>query len=96
MIPVHGNEDWYRGRSEPERAWAGRLRLMPASVGPNGRSGLSFALETDQGQLPVYAAGAEQLLSPFAQRAVVIRGKLIDLSEEGLGLELWVGSIAGA
>jgi len=94
--PVFGQEPWYRSRSEPEGTWDGTLRRGEVVDGPNARTALRYSLITNSGPIPVYAPQSMDRLEPFIGRAVLIRGKLIDLSSEGFGTELWPGSIARA
>ena len=61
--------------------------------GPAARATLRFSLVTGEGELPIYAAGVAKKLEPYVDKHVAVRGKLVDLSEEGFGLELWVGTI---
>ena len=57
------------------------------------RQALSYALELEGRSIDIYAANAEAALGRFAGRPVVAAGKLVDLSGEGLGEELWLASI---
>lgn len=93
VIEVYAQEPWYRARPEPERRWRGELQERPVPVGPGGRTSLDFTLVTAEGDLPVYAAGMAQRLAPLTGRAVEALGKHVDLRSEGLGQELWIGSI---
>ncbi|HEX6113291.1 MAG TPA: hypothetical protein VFZ10_13370 [Geminicoccaceae bacterium] len=93
VIEVYAQEPWYRARPETERRWRGELQERLVTLGPAGRTSLSFTLVTDEGDLAVYAAGVAQLLAPLAGRPVEARGKLVDLRGEELGQELWIGSI---
>ena len=82
---------WYLERPEPETVWAGVLRRRPSMVGPSGRTRLLFELEDRDGRtLPIYGPPAEEALDGLADRHVGISGKLVDLSAEGLGRELWI------
>ena len=69
------------------------LRRREPPAGPAGRAALVFALEADGTSIDVYAAKADAVLRGFLDRAVIARGKLVDLSGEGLGKELWPASI---
>jgi hypothetical protein len=93
MTEIYAAAGWYRTRPEPEGMWQGRLQKRTAPVGPAGRGGLSYTLVTEDEQLPVYAANIEGKLAPFVGYEVVVRGKLVDLSDEGFGQELWIASI---
>jgi hypothetical protein len=90
---VFAGADWYQERAEVERLWRGVLRRRRADGGPAGRAALAFALVTDDGTIPVYAAGVDVVLGAFADRTVVARGKLVDLRTEGFEPELWIGEI---
>jgi hypothetical protein len=48
---------------------------------------------TVDNQFPVYAANVASRLAPFVGQKVFIYGKLVDLTNEGFGKELWIGSI---
>jgi len=93
MAVIHADTDWYRDRPEAEREWRGTLRERKASVGPTGRPALAFELVTPDEKLPVYAAGVKLKLAPFVGAEVVARGKRVDLTTEGYGPELWIGSL---
>lgn len=54
---------------------------------------LSYALEVPEGSIDVYAAHVEPLLASFADRAVIVTGKLVDLRDEGFGEELWLAGV---
>jgi hypothetical protein len=95
MTQVYGSADWYQSRPEPERIWTGTLEERRVGVGPEARGGLSYVLVSDLGQLNVYAANAEGLLAGFCGRSVRIRGKLVDLTQQGTEKELWPASIEG-
>jgi hypothetical protein len=95
-VEVYSGAAWYRKRTEPEKTWRGVLRELRPAVGPSGRASLRYALATEGRSLPVYAANVERRLRRFLGRKVVVRGKLIDLSGEGFGEELWIGSIRTA
>lgn len=69
------------------------LRRREPPAGPAGRAALAFALEVDGASIDIYAAKAEAVLRGFLGRAIIARGKLVDLSGEGLGEELWPASI---
>lgn len=93
MSDIFAREDWYRTHPEPEQEWRGILRKRNAPISPAGRTALRYTLITDEQQLPVYVANSERQFASYADAPIRVRGKLIDLSSEGLGQELWVGSI---
>ena len=92
-VTIHADETWYRSRPETEREWMGVLQRRDPVEGPGARATLRFSLVTGGADLAVYAAGVVERLEPFVDRHVTVRGKLVDLSDEGFGPELWIGSI---
>jgi hypothetical protein len=93
MIQVYESTLWYQARSEPETTWIGTLEERRSGLGPDTRGGLVYVLVGDLERLNIYAANAEKLLEGFLRRSVRIRGKLVDLTDEGNGKELWPASI---
>ena len=93
MREIYANADWYRARQEPEKLWRGVLRERDVTVGPASRTALLYTLITENSQLLVYAAKVGRQLASLVGRQVLVRGKLVDLSGEGFGQELWIGSI---
>jgi hypothetical protein len=93
MSDVYGAMDWYRERSEPEQWFQGVLQTRDVPVGPAGRGALRYELTSNAGSLPVYAPGDGSELKSHVGRQVVVRAKLIDLSSEGFGPELWIAAI---
>ena len=53
-------------------------------------------LATYGGKYPVYAAGREEKLTRLAGWRLRVRGKRVDLREEGFGEELWIGTVEDA
>ena len=92
-VRVFADEAWYQERAEPEQSWQGTLRRRVAEEGPGGRPGLTLSLQTGDQDLSIYAAGVDERLAPFVDARVTIVGKLVDLSGEGFGEELWIGVI---
>jgi len=90
---VYGRSDWYSQRAEPERTWTGVLQRREPPVGPDVRTALTYTFVTTESEIDVYAAHADEILAPLVGLRVVARGKLVDLSNEGYGAELWVASI---
>jgi hypothetical protein len=73
------------------------LRRREPPGGPAGRAALAYALESENGRsVDVYAANVEPVLAGFVDRTVVAAGKLVDLSGEGFGEELWLARIRPA
>ena len=93
-VEIFEQEPWYRARPELERSWSGTLRRRSVIAGPNARTALRYSLITPGGVLAVYAP--TDRLETFVDTAVVVHAKLIDLTHEGFGLELWPGSIAAS
>ena len=93
MTEVYARTDWYQSRPELETVWLGTLEERFEVLGPGSRGGLAYTLVTEQSRLNVYAANARDVLEPFLGRPVLIRGKLVDLRNEGEGQELWIASI---
>ena len=93
MTKIFADEPWYRGRREPERDWEGVLSARPTVAGPNTREALGHLLQMQDRSVPVYTPSVSATLQPFVNHRVRIVGKLIDLSREGFGEELWPGSI---
>ncbi len=54
---------------------------------------MRYELVTDVESFPVYAPDHNRELEPFVGRQVVVPAKVVDLSNEGFGTELWIGSI---
>lgn len=87
-------ERWYDDRPEPEQTVAGVLRAAATPSTPGGRDRLPYRLQTDDEHLvPVYAPALEERLGRLVDQPVVLVGKLVDLSGEGFGTELWLGAI---
>jgi hypothetical protein len=95
-IEIFERADWYRARPEPESVWSGTLKHRDEPVGPATRGGLAYTLGTAREQVNVYAPNVSSLLDDFVGRPVLIHGKLVDLSHEGGGRELWIGTIGPA
>jgi hypothetical protein len=95
-IEIYARQPWYLGRPEQEGVWRGELRRREVPTGPAARTTLVFALVTEESVLPVYGARVEAGLAQFVDRTVVAHGKLVDLTAEGYGPELWVASIEAA
>lgn len=93
MVAIFAEADWYVASPEPEKLWEGELRARDLPSGPATRASLNYLLITPDRQLPVYAANVSERLAPFVGHHLLVRGKLIDLTKEGYGSELWIGCI---
>jgi hypothetical protein len=82
----------YKARPEPERRWRGILRQQLVIEGPGSRTALPLALVTAEGTYPACAVGVENDLAGFTGEWVEVKGKLVDLGDEGFGKELWIAS----
>ncbi len=91
MTKIFADEPWYRDRREPERDWEGVLSARAAGAGPNTREALGHLLQMRDRSVPVYTPSVSATLHPFINRRVRIVGKVVDLSREGFGEELWPG-----
>jgi hypothetical protein len=93
VAEISAREPWYIERAEKEQTFEGTLRKREVPLGPGGRGGLNFNLSVKGADYPVYTGGADEKLRPFLGRFVRVRAKLVDLTKEGLGKELWLGSL---
>jgi hypothetical protein len=85
---------WYRERPEPEEELVGILRARAAGASPMGRTRLLFELERDSGMpLPIYPPEVEAGLAVLVGRRVHLTGRLVDMTHDDSGLELWVASV---
>ena len=92
MHKVFADSDWYVARPEAEQEWRGVLRKRNVTLGPASRAAVSLELVVEGRQpVPVYAANIGARLVQYVGNRVTIRGKLVDLTEEGHGKELWIG-----
>lgn len=90
---IFRDAEWYRARPEKEQTWRGQLVERNVATGPAGRPSLSFELKTDTGVFPVYEDGAKSRIASLVGAPVELSGKLVDLSNEGLGTELWIATV---
>ncbi|MBA2304984.1 MAG: hypothetical protein H0W08_20465 [Acidobacteria bacterium] len=82
---------WYAEREEPEETMLGLLRSRETGASPMGRTRLLFELVLPDGSaLPIYGPDPEAALSGLVGREVRVTGRVVDLSSEGFGQELWV------
>lgn len=93
MSDIFGKAEWYIDRPEPEQEWSGVLREREVSAGPASRVAVIYTLVSEDKRLPVYAANVERQLASYVGFPVILRGKLVDLSDEGYEKELWIASI---
>ncbi len=96
MGDIFGSTLWYHERPEPEEQLEGLLIEAPQATGSGERRTLGFVLATYGGKYPVYAAGREEKLTRLAGWRLRVRGKRVDLREEGFGEELWIGTVEDA
>jgi hypothetical protein len=87
------SESWYDDRPEPEQSVSGVLRAAGVPTTPGGRDRLPYRLLVKGELIPVYGPAVEERLQWLVDRPVVLVGKLVDLSGDGFGRELWVASI---
>lgn len=82
---------WYEERTEPEETYRGKLVTRVPVISPGGRTRLLYELEIgDEAPLAIYAPEIEETLERLTDRDVELVGKLVDLSSEGFGVELWL------
>jgi hypothetical protein len=85
---------WYRERPEPEEVIVGVVRAHETGASPMGRTRLLFELDQDEGApLPIYGPHAEATLAEVVGRRVSVRGRVVDMTGEGSGPELWVAMV---
>ena len=96
MTRIFMGQEWYLTHPAQEQTWAGTLIEREVEVGPANRTALTFALKIEGDKTPVYAAGVEKQLGRFVGQRVEIKGKLVDLKDEGFGIEIWIGEIRTA
>lgn len=94
MTEVFAGMDWYRARPEPEEEYRGTLRRREVVAGPAARTALRYNLVTETVPFAVYAPEHDQTLEPYVGHSVAVRAKLVNLTAEGFGIELWIGAIA--
>jgi hypothetical protein len=92
VMSVFADTEWYRARPEPEQTWRGQLAERNVASGPGGRPALAFELKTSKGAIPIYEDGLKSRIASLVGSSVEVRGKLVDLTREGFGVELWIGS----
>ena len=92
-LGIFAGEPFYLEAEPPEQLFTGTLRRRDIVQGPGTRRHAYRLISADR-ELDLYATSyAARRLAPWIGRRVRIQGKLIDLSKEGFGLELWVGEI---
>ena len=89
---VYADQAWYREQSVSEREWHGVLRPRKVTEGPNSRTALRYELDMNGDAVAVYAP--TDAVDAFANKAVTIRGKQIELRDSEEDTELWPGAIA--
>ena len=93
VIEVYRRQPWYVARPEPEEEFVGRLDALPAVAGPGNRPSLAFMLQTTDDELAVYASGVQDTMRPLVGTRLRIRGKVVDLTDEGGTREFWIATI---
>lgn len=92
-VAVYEDEGFYRARNEPEVIVRGRLVPSSEPTGPADRPA-PFRLIGADVDLPIYAVGeAEERLRRNVGKPVTACAKRIDLTGEGFGIELWIGTL---
>ena len=87
-------QSWYYERPEEEATFRGVLVALEPVTSPGGRTRLLFELQVSGGfSLPIYGPKFEAALSEHVGREVSVVGKVVDLSDEGFGVELWIGRV---
>jgi hypothetical protein len=87
------SESWYDDRAEPEQSVSGVLKAAATPSTPGGRDRLPYRLLVDGESVAVYGPALEDRLGDLVDQPVVLVGKLVDLSDEGFGPELWVRAL---
>ena len=87
------SENWYDDRAEPEQSVSGVLSTAAAPSTPSGRDRLPYRLLVDGELVAVYAPALEERLAGLVGQPVVLVGKMVDLTDEGFGVELWARSL---
>lgn len=87
------SENWYDDRTEPEQSVSGVLSTAAAPSTPGGRDRLPYRLLVGGEAVAVYGPALEERLAGLVGQPVVLVGKMVDLSDEGFGLELWARSL---
>jgi hypothetical protein len=95
MIDIYHRFNWYCEYDAAEKVWKSiSTTIEKTKLGPNIRPSLKYTLVSEEGdQLDIYAANVERVLAQYIRKKVLILGKLVDLSNEGFGQELGIGSI---
>lgn len=88
-IVLHEDASWYLERSEPEEVWEGVLEVLDAVQGPGGRTHRYMLGMEQAGRLSIYTGNLGDALDDLGRRRVRVTGKLVDLSDEGFGKEIW-------
>lgn len=87
------SESWYYDRAEPEQTVSGVLRAAAVQSTPGGRDRLPYRLLVDGDLVAIYGPALEARLDELVDQPVVLVGKMVDLSNEGFGLEFWVRTL---
>ncbi len=93
IVQIYREDEWYRARPEVEKELSGILLSRDRPAGPAERTALRYTLITEGERIPVYAPLPSQQLDSFIGQPVVVYGKVVNLTDEGFGNELWIGSL---
>ena len=88
-IVLHEEASWYQERSEPEEEWEGVLEVLDTVQGPGGRTHRYALARENAARLPIYTGNLGDVLDDLEHRRVRVTGKLVDLTDEGFGEEIW-------
>lgn len=92
-VKIYAGEPFYITAPEPEVVCRGVLTKRNQPLGPASRGGLNFTLVTPERHIPIYVVNVPRSLKRLVGHQVAVRGKLVDLSAEGFGQELWPESV---
>ena len=93
-VTLFADQSWYVEAIETEQVLSGRLQRHTPPGGPAGRASLAYALASGNRVIPVYAPERQHVFESLLGRQVEIEGKLVDLTDEGFGIELWPARIS--
>ena len=92
-VQLFAGKGFYLARGEPEVTLTGTLTRIPIRTGPNTREH-PIRLHNDEGEWSVYTSGLPaDLLDSLLNQPLIVTGKWIDQSAEGLPVEFWIGRV---